>query len=284
MSVTTIKARMRERRFAASVAMLIGCCSSTAVVAQTGAIIGTVVADSARGHPVENAEIMAPALNVSVRSNARGEFRLANLAPGRHLIVVRLIGYRTLTDSIELGADADTRHNFVLSQRAIPLDSMVAEAKQPREYISPNLNGFLERMHNHAGGYFIDDSTLRKNEDHHLQDVVLSRMAGMRLIRWAGDEAYLASSRMGSGGALLGSSGSKSNLNPLPRACYSTVYFDGILIYDLERMGRDVKPPDLSAILVSDLAGVEFYPGQASLPVQFKSGQCGTLLLWTREK
>lgn len=276
------KARTTGWRFVASVAALV-CLNAPTAGAQTRAIVGTVVADSARGHPVESAEVMAPALNVSTRTNEKGEFRLGGLAPGRQMIVVRLIGYRTLADTVELSADADTRHNFVLSQRAVPLDSMVAEAKQPREYISPNLNGFLERMHNHAGGYFIDDSTLRKNEDHRLQDVVLSRMSGMRLIRGAGDEAYMASSRMGSPGALLGRGG-KSNSNPLPRACYATVYLDGILIYDLERMGPDVKPPDLSSFLVSDLAGVEFYPGQASLPVQFKSGQCGTLLLWTRER
>ena len=132
-------------------------------MAQTRAIVGTVVADSAGGHPIENAEVMAPAVNVSARTNATGEFRLAGLAPGRQMIVVRLIGYRTIIDSVEAGADA-------------------------------------------------------------------------------------------------------------------------VLIDDLERMGRDVKPPDLSPFLVTDLAGVEFYPGQASLPVQFKSGQCGTLLLWTREK
>src|SRR5262249_549151 len=201
----------------------------------------------------------------------------------RQLIVVRLIGYRTRADTIEVSANPETRRDFVLGQRAVPLDSMVAEAKESREYISPNLNGFLERMHNHAGGYFIDDSTLRRDESHRLEDVLVSRMPGMRLVRWSGDEAYMVSSRIGSGGALLGR-GVKSTLNPLPRECYSTVYLDGVLLYDLERMGRDVKPPDLSSFLVTDLAGVEFYPGQASLPVEFKSGQCGTLLLWTREK
>ena len=250
-------------------------------VAQNGAITGRVVADSARGRPVENAEVMAPALNVSVRTNAKGEFRLTGLPLGRQILLVRLIGFHTVTDTIVVDAGSDALHNFVLSERAVELDSVVAQAKQPREYISPNLNAFLERLHNHAGGYFIDDSTLRKNEDDRLPEVLSSRIAGMRLYRYAGDEAYVVSTR----NALVPASrGGNSRLNALPRQCYSTVYLDGLLIYDLARMGTDVRPPDLSSFLVSDLAGVEFYPGQASLPVQFKSGECGTLLLWTREK
>jgi len=273
----TTRRKFTERAFGASVAALV-CGIATSIAAQTRTIIGTVVADSAHGHPIENAEVMAPALKLSVRTNARGEFRLVGLPSGRHLVVVRLIGYRTVTDTIELGAQAETHRDFVLGQRAVPLDSVVAEAKQPREYISPNLNGFLERLHNHAGGYFIDDSTLRKNEDHRLPEVLSSRMAGMRIYRWAGDAAFMVSTRRSGGG------GGGSRMNPLPPQCYATVYLDGLLIYDLARMGRDVRPPDLSSFLVSDLAGVEFYPGQASLPMEFKSGECGTLLLWTRER
>ncbi len=270
--------QFRRRALGAFVVALI-CCIATSAAAQTGAIFGTVVADSARGHPIQNAEVMAPALNASVRTNAKGEFRLTEFPSGRQLVVVRLIGYQTVADTVELGAGPETRHDFVLGERAVPLDSVVAEAKKPREYISPNLNGFVERMHNHAGGYFIDDSTLRKNEDHRLPDVLSSRLAGMRIYRHVGDTAYMVSTRNGGG---VG--GGRSRTNPLPPQCYATIYLDGIQIYDLARMGRDVPPPDLSSFLVSDLAGVEFYPGSASLPMEFKSGECGTLLLWTREK
>jgi Carboxypeptidase regulatory-like domain len=253
---------------------------ATSSTAQTRAIAGTVAADSARGRPVENAEVMVPALSLSVRTTPKGEFRLAELPPGRYLVLVRLIGYQTVMDSITVGTDADARHDFVLRESAVVLDSVVAQAKQPRAYISSNLNGFLERMRRHAGGYFIDDSTLRKNENDRLPEVLSSRLGGMRLLRLSGDAAYMVSTR--SSGLARG--GGDSKFNPLPRECYSTVYLDGLVIYDLARTGRDSRPPDLSAFAVSDLADVEFYPGKASLPVEFGSSDCGTLLLWTREK
>ncbi len=256
-------------------------CVASPAGAQTGAIVGRVVADSTHGRQVENAEVMVPAFTLSVRTNANGEFRLAGLPAGRQRVVVRLIGYHTVIDSIAVAVGVDVRHDFVLGERAVELDSMVALAKQPRQYISPGLNGFLERMNSHMGGYFVDDSTLRTKESDQLPDVLSSRLAGMRIYRSVGDAAYMVSTRS-SGAEVRG--GGNSKMNPLPRLCYSTVYLDGTLIYDMVRMGSDVRPPDLNTFLVSDLAGVEFYPGHASLPIEFQSGPCGTLLLWTREK
>ena len=49
---------------------------------------------------------------------------------------------------------------------------------------------------------------------------------------------------------------------------------------------RREYPIDLAQFHVSDLAGVEYYPDNAAIPVQLasSSGGCGALFLWTREK
>ena len=68
-----------------------------------------------------------------------------------------------------------------------------------------------------------------------------------------------------------------------PRGCWVAVYLDGLALY----IGPPQPAPDLTKILVRDLAGAEFYQGSAALPAQFsaiKSSDCGVLLLWTRER
>jgi hypothetical protein len=69
------------------------------------------------------------------------------------------------------------------------------------------------------------------------------------------------------------------------RNCYVTLYIDGVVRWQGPRSATGAPLVDYSSINVSDLAGAEFYPGSASLPVQYSnSSTCGVLLLWTRER
>jgi hypothetical protein len=45
-------------------------------------------------------------------------------------------------------------------------------------------------------------------------------------------------------------------------------------------------PVDVSRIDISELTGVEFYPGSGTGPIEFNSTSngCGLLLLWSRER
>lgn len=65
--------------------------------------------------------------------------------------------------------------------------------------------------------------------------------------------------------------------------CPVTLYVDGLPIYS--PMGFS-EMPDLDRYDVSQIAGVEFYPGGASLLPKFNTtgNVCGVLLIWTRDQ
>lgn len=293
---------MRYDRSTRSLSILSAVCAAVLVVlavrlgAQTPAvrsIVGVVTSDSAGSHGVGDVDVAIPALNLAARTNWLGEFRFARVPLGTYVVEARRIGYRPVSDSARVVATGDAHLDFVIDRKAVTLDSVVSTAMATRTYISPALRGFEERMNAHSGGSFIAESTLRKNEDHKLPEVLTSRLGGLSLHRSPrGDETYAFSSRSGSAqcGVFQGCKGPDGR--PLqynqfvPQLCYVTVFMDGVR-FGLEPkfVNRDNPPPNLNSLNVHDLAGVEYYPGSASVPMQFANDNpCGTLLLWTREK
>jgi len=72
------------------------------------------------------------------------------------------------------------------------------------------------------------------------------------------------------------------------RGCWVTLYLDGAKIYDASMTERDstYRPPDMGRMDGTDLGGIEYYAGGATMPPQFNAtgSNCGTLLLWSRER
>jgi hypothetical protein len=268
--------------------LLSGLALAPAAHAQSSAIVGIVTADSAGTNALGGALVTIAGTPISTRTNWMGEYRLGGLAPGQYVIGVQFIGYRPRHDTITV-ASAESRRDFVLDVEPVKLDSVVSTSPRPRQWISPRLRGFEERRAS-SGGYFISDSILRKNENRTLADVLGTYLAGIAFARQIGDAAYAFSSRSAKSGkfAFLGGGVPSHDLQHrlIPAKCYVTVYLDGVLVYDLglQGGGTDAPPPDINHYRVSDFAGVEFYAGEASTPVQFRSSGCGTLLLWTREQ
>ena len=274
---------------AAFIPLLVASNRMGAQSAVRGAIVGKVTSDSAGSHGVANAEILVPALDINTRTGETGEYRVA-VAPGRYLVMVRVPGFKSATDSVTVTAAVDAPLNFVLHAAAVQLDSVVTNAT-PKKYISGNLNDFEERMHSHGGGSFVGDSVLRQNENRRLPEVLESRLHGVQFFRSIlappgenPDAVWAIGSRSGgmsACGAFQKCPGAHGSTNP--DVCYSSVYVDNVLIYDPRRM-PGVIPPDLSMYNTSDVAGVEYYTGGASTPAQFNSNPCGVLAIWTREK
>jgi hypothetical protein len=242
---------------------------------QTATLIGAVVRDSL-GHEVGGAQAFLPDLNRNTTANYLGAFKFDKLPAGRHLIVVRHIGFATLYDTIVVADGARLERDFILTQTAVALDSVRVTAASPRKYLSPGLQEFEERRL--AGfGHFITEDVLRKNESSTLTNVIVSHMPGLKAMPGG---RYVASTRKcGNGPAILG-------CGQYTALCPPTMYLNGALYYDPANDPTMRFVPDIARMQVNEYAAVEFYSGAATTPAKYnKTGaDCGTLLLWTRER
>lgn len=259
--------------------------SAATAGAQTASLSGFIAADSNGSARLANAEVTIAALRMTARTNWLGEFVVGPLASGRYLVSIRHVGYVNYQDSVMIGDD--TRRNFVLAKPPALLDSVVATASAPRKWISPALNAFEERRTAGSGGHFIDAAILRRSDSRSLVDVLTGYTPGLSYMRRGGNAAYAYSTRnpqLNVCALCRGSMKKPAGDSKLPDACYATVYLDGGLVYDMTTNGRSAPPPDLNEFRVEEMGAVEFYGGDATVPLPYKSSGCGTLLLWTRER
>lgn len=155
------------------------------------------------------------------------------------------------------------------------LDTVKVSAEAPPDYRSPLLRGFEERR-SKGMGRFISEKELRAADNRTLPNV-LAKLPGIRLLN-AMSNTYIVSSRSSGGG------GRAALLGPGNRQCFVAIYQDGMRLY---AGNPGEQPIDFQRLQVNQYAGIEYYAGGASVPQQFnqtKGSDCGTLLLWTRER
>ena len=253
-------------------------------VAATATLVGVVRRDSI-GNALPGARVYLPALKVGAVANYLGEFRLMQLPPGNYGVEVSYIGFAPLRDTVELTADRQTLREFILAPRPVELDS-VKVIEPAATLISPMLRGF--EMRRRMGlGYFVSADELRRNEERDFSQVLRERIPALRIVTEK-SAVWAASAR--NGVDLVGKDrqtrgGSASQVMPRTPACWVSVFLDGVRIYD--RVATPfLPPPDLTKFLTREFAGVEFYPGGATVPPEYNqtAGGCGVLLLWTRER
>jgi len=247
--------------------------------AQAATLLGTVLRDSA-GEALGGAEVTIAGSSQRTVTNYQGGFRVNALPAGRYVLTIPHVGFAPLVDTVVLASGQRLEREYVMIAQPVALDSVRVTAPE-RKYISPNLNAFEERRKSGRGGYFITDSLLRANDDRRLGGVIAGHVSGLALVS-KGASDYLASTRKCGPGPTLLTCGAGLT-------CWVAVYIDGIRIYDasMDVYGRgSPQRPDFARLNARDYAGVEFYAGGASTPIQYTStgSDCGTLLLWTRER
>jgi len=257
--------------------------AAASVRAQNGSLAGTVARDSA-GHMIGGVEIRLPQINRIVTSNYLGEFGISAIPAGRYAVTLRAVGFTPVTDTIEIKANAVTEREFILAPVVVALDTVRTTTAGERRR-SPGLAGMEERRRAGQGGYFVTENILRDSDARQMAGVISGRIPGVSQV-FIGSAVYLASGRtVGDGGPVFRKKPAGS-----PNQCFVTVYMDGVRIWNGPWDGPSDRqhppPPDFGHMGVIEYGGIEYYPGGASLPMQFNTTGtgCGTLLLWTRDR
>ena len=120
-----------RRGVGGSVAALAGALAlflaTSPTVAQEGAVAGRVVEGSTL-QPVQGAQVFIPNTNLGTLSGEDGRYRIGGISPGTWTVQVRVIGYRTASQEVQIQAGQTATADFELEVTAISMDELVITA------------------------------------------------------------------------------------------------------------------------------------------------------------
>jgi len=179
-------------------------------------------------------------------SNDGGRFLFRDVPPGTYRIVVTLLGYRDLRDTLQVALDSDLDLVLPLSVSPIPLEPLVVVTERR----SRGIMGDFEGRRRRGMGTFFDREDIEARNPTYFTDL-LRMVPGVRIVP-AGPYDYAVLMRGG---------------------CTPALWVDGMEV---------ISPEGIDHILPTmDLEAVEIYHS-STLPVQFGSDMCGGIVAWTR--
>lgn len=216
-----------------------------------------VVTDSSNA-PVLGALVELAGTSLRARTDERGEFRIAGIAPGVVDIQVRRLGFAPVTTRTRMNPNADAGPvHIVLATLPTTVKPVVVHAS--RVQFTGRLAGYYERLHRHSSGVFVSREEIDRRSNRSLSQL-LAATPGINALRL----------RAGGGGVV----------RMRGRTCRPLVWIDGVPM--------PAGEVDLDAFPVNTLHGIELYLGSTTAPFDYagpqgmSSSSCGTILLWSR--
>jgi hypothetical protein len=243
------------RTIAATAFFLTACIGTAAAQTITGRVV-----DATTNARVRAAEVMIVQIDSSAKTltDTAGAFRFRAI-PGMWTLRVHALGYEDLITQPLLVAEKEHLSIIVLvSSQPIEIAPITVIARSNR--LLTRLDEFNNRMKKNAFGYFLDQKAIERMPAFFVSDL-LRRAPG----------AWVERNRV------------------MMRGCEDAHYLiDGMPVYPI---GEETATEAVNSMISpSDIAGIEVYRGDASIPVELSvqiragntSGSCGLVAIWTK--
>ena len=217
-----------------------------------GTSLHVLVADAASEAYLLSAHVTLQPFGVNRETDFFGDARFPPLPAGVYTLKVIRRGYKPLSTPVRFSGRDSLELIILLKPTSQELAPVTILESAP----SPFLKEFDQRRRQ-GRGYFLADSALRAAHGRSLEDLIVSKVPGIRIGGPAGAKI------------LYSTRGSNSVRKSV---CAVSVYFNGV------RVGSDPQIVPLEFI-----GGIEYYP-TGHVPVQYQEpgNDCGVMLLWPR--
>jgi hypothetical protein len=238
--------------------------SAARLPARPNGVIDGAVVDSTLG-PVPMAEVSVLRTPLRLLTNQQGRFRIIDVAAGQYILIVRRMGFRPISQVIDVRESDTLRVSYELSR--VPRN-LLDTVRVVAERTSRDLQEFEQRRSQGLGEFLTRDQIARRGSVE-----LVDLMRGFRSISIAEDPSkggafpeLIAYNKRDYGNFLTSGAG----------ACPMQVVVDGVNMPS----GFDLT----LGPLVSQIAGIEVYGGPSSAPPKFQGmdRRCGLVLIWTR--
>ena len=243
--------------------------------AQEAALRGTV-RERVGNAPVAGAQVMLTGLSRGALTDSLGRFAVEGIPAGTHDLQVQRLGYAPLQMKVTVSAGASAEHTLLLATAATPVAPVMVTAAA----VPVRMRAF-EARRQRGTGFFLTREQLERQGDRKLSEIMRRAVPGIRMVSSGDGSGTFIATERGTGttpGALSGKP---------PRPCYAQVFMDGMRIYG-QSWGADATspPPDLNSFVAQGIEAIEFYRPGGGTPPEFRTdtSQCGTLVIWTRDR
>lgn len=243
--------------------LLIALCGPAHLFAQAvGTIRGTVTATD--GTPLALARISVVGTKQASVTSFDGEFQVAKIAAGLHVIHVGLVGHGAVLLPVEVQAGDTVEVRVTLAVTAVPLDTIDVSVEGAP--LVAAMRGFEERRAR-APGHFFNRQEIVRMQPRVFTDV-LRRVPGVQVQPVRSPFEPGEAVRMARTTGLMGA-----------RPCPVLYYMNGTPF----PVAGEI--PINHYIAPEDVAAIEIYNGMSQIPSEFSSSshnaRCGVIVIWT---